>query len=339
MSLNNPNNNSKNLFYGIKYSDNTNIILNTSLEDVNSVSYALRGQFIYITMVLIVLAISISYYISRILNKPILEITNKARLMAKGDFESDDSIYGIKEIDDLNEVLNYARSEIKNTDDLRKDLMANVGHDLKTPLTMIKAYAEMCMDINKDDEVKRENNLNIIIDEVDRLSILVNDILDLSKLENNNILDIEEYDLVKEIGNIINKYEIIKETENYTFDVNMPLEANVKADKNKINQVIYNLINNAINYTGDDLTVRINLLDLDSKYKIEIIDSGKGISKKELSYIWTKYYKNDKNHKRNIVGTGLGLSIVKNILDCHDFEYGIISKKGKGSNFYFYINK
>ena len=338
--LRSPLTNTKNLIYGIAYSDNTYIILNTPLEDVNSTTHILRGQLIYITLITILLAIIVSYFVSKMLNKPILDITDRAKKMAKGEYEQNNKTYDIKEIDDLNNVLNYACSEIKNTDTLRKDLMANVSHDLKTPLTMIKAYAEMARDINNDNEEKRKNNLNVIIDESDRLNILVNDILDLSKIESNkDTLNIEEYDLVIELKEIIKRYEIIKETENYKFVLNIPNVAIVKADKKRINQVLYNLINNAINYTGEDLTVKINILDLKNRYKVEIIDSGKGINKKDLKLIWTKYYKSDKNHRRNVVGTGLGLSIVKNILENHNFEYGVDSKINKGTKFYFYINK
>ncbi len=340
LPIRNPNDKSKSLLYGIAYSDNTYIILNTTLEDVNSTSNILTGQLIYITILVIVLSIIVSYFVSKMINKPILEITSKAKGMAKGDYEADTNYYGIKEIDDLNEVLNYARSEIKNTDELRKDLMANVSHDLKTPLTMIKAYAEMARDINNCNEEKRKENLNVIIEEADRLNILVNDILNLSRLENQeDEIVVEEYDLIEELNDILKRYEIIKETENYKFELDIPESAMVRADRSRIDQVLYNLINNAINYTGEDLTIKINILELKSRYKVEIIDSGKGISKKDLNLIWTKYYKKEKNHRRNVVGTGLGLSIVKNILEKHNFEYGVESRKNKGSKFYFYIDK
>lgn len=112
----------------------------------------------------------------------------------------------------------------------------------------------------------------------------------------------------------------------------------INADKKMIEQVIYNLINNAINYTGDDkvVTIKISLAD---NILVEIIDTGKGINKSELPYIWDKYYKNKKKHKRNLIGTGLGLSIVKNILKLHEYEYGVKSRKNKGSTFYFIIPK
>ena len=111
-------------------------------------------------------------------------------------------------------------------------------------------------------------------------------------------LNIESYDLIEELNQILKRYEIIKETENYKFITNIPEKAMVKADKKKINQVMYNLINNAINYTGDDLTIKINITDCKKRYLVEIIDTGKGISEEDLKFIWSKYYKNEKNHKR-----------------------------------------
>ena len=218
--------------------------------------------------------------------------------------------------------------------------MANVSHDLKTPLTMIKAYAEMVRDITYKDKKKREDNLNVIIEETDRLNLLVGDILTLSKLQaNSDILEIETFDLKKEIVGILKRYDYLKETEGYEVIVNMPEELIVRADKKKINQVIYNLVNNALNYTGNDKKVYINITEDKKDYLVEIIDSGKGIAQEDIEHIWDKYYKKDKNHRRNVVGTGLGLSIVKEILECHDMSYGVRSIKNKGTTFYFRIKK
>ena len=340
IKINNPNNNAKSILYNLKLNDDEYIILNTNLEDVDSTTSVLKNQLIYITLIVILLSIVVSTIISKMLNKPIINITKEAKKLATGNKELNIPKSNIKEIDDLRDSLIYASHEINKTDELRRDLLANVSHDLKTPLTMIKAYAEMIRDINKDNEEKRNENLNIIIDETDRLTILVNDILNLSKLEaNKETLDLKEFDLVELINNIIKKYNIIKETENYKFILNMPKKAIVKGDLNKISQVIYNLINNAINYTGDDSIVKIEVIEQKKTYLVNIIDTGKGIKKDELNIIWDKYYKNEKNHKRNKVGTGVGLSIVKNILDKHKFKYGVKSEIGKGTTFYFEITK
>ena len=316
--------------YGIKYSGGY-VFLYSSLQDTSSVTSILKNQMIYTTVIAIATAIIISYILSKGLTKPIVDITNKAKYLGTDEnvrFEKK----GIEEIDALAEALNLAQSEIGKTEQLQKDLLANVSHDLKTPLTMIKAYAEMIRDISYKDTEKMKEHLNVIKEESDRLTLLVNDILDLSELQANAVkLRKEKYDLIEEINSIIHRYDIIKETEDYKFIIDAPDKLIVNADKNKINQVIYNLINNAINYTGNDKTIYITI---SKDKKVKITDTGKGIKKEDLDVIWNRYYKTEKKHKRNVVSTGLGLSIVKEILVKHDFQYGVTTSN-KGTTFYF----
>lgn len=325
--------------YGIQ-KNASYVFVYTTLEDLSNASIVLKGQLIYLTVIAIIFACTIAYFLSHKITKPILDITEKAKKLGTGNHDIIFEQNGILEIDELAESLNIAQEELSKMDELRRDLLANVSHDLKTPLTMIKAYAEMVRDISYKSNEKREEHLNIIISETDRLNLLVNDILSLSKMQADaDTLKMETFDLTKEIHGIIKKYEIIKDMENYNFVVEMPKEAFVLADKNKLNQVIYNLINNAINYTGKDKLVKIRMVEEKGKYLVEITDTGKGIKKEEINLIWNKYYKNEKNHKRNVVGTGIGLSIVKTILERHNFEYGVRSKKNVGTTFYFKIKK
>ncbi len=325
--------------YGIQ-KNASYVFVYTTLEDLSNASIVLKGQLIYLTVIAIIFACTIAYFLSHKITKPILDITEKAKKLGTGNHDIIFEQNGILEIDELAESLNIAQEELSKMDELRRDLLANVSHDLKTPLTMIKAYAEMVRDISYKSNEKREEHLNIIISETDRLNLLVNDILSLSKMQADaDTLKMETFDLTKEIHGIIKKYEIIKDLENYNFVVEMPKEAFVLADKNKLNQVIYNLINNAINYTGKDKLVKIRMVEEKGKYLVEITDTGKGIKKEEINLIWNKYYKNEKNHKRNVVGTGIGLSIVKTILERHNFEYGVRSKKNVGTTFYFKIKK
>lgn len=335
----NPINNSVSLLYCIK-KGNGYIFLFTSLEDIGTTTSLIKNQLIYVTLLAILFSIIIALFLSRRIAKPISDMTKKAEKLAEGNYNVQFTTTGIKEIDELANTLNYLEQEVSKTDEYRRDLMANVSHDLKTPLTMIKAYAEMIRDITLDNKEKTKENLNVIIDETDRLNILVNDILELSKLQNNqDNLNIEKFDIVELINDILKRYQIIKETENYKLILESPDSIMVKADKKRISQVIYNLINNAINYTGDDLTVTIKITENTKECKIEIIDTGKGIDEKDLPNIWNRYYKKEKNHKRNVVGTGLGLSIVKNILEQHHFKYGVNSVKDKGTTFYFQVKK
>lgn len=339
VKLVNPTYKTKAYLYGINVNTGY-VFVYSSLEDIDSASIILKGQLIYIMCLVLVFACFIAYFLSRKITKPIINMTKKAREMGVGNYDVVFKENGTLEIDELARTLNNTCKDMKRIDELRRDLLANVSHDLKTPLTMIKAYAEMVRDISYKDKEKRNKDLNVIIEETDRLNTLVNDLLDLSKLEaNSEKLNITTYDLVEQINSVLSRYDIVKETENYNFVLEHPKKALVKADKNKMNQVIYNLLNNAINYTGKDKKVLIRVSEKEKSFLVEIIDTGKGIKASEMPYIWDKYYKNDKNHTRNVVGTGIGLSIVRNILEMHKFKYGVKSKKGHGTIFYFEIVK
>ena len=336
----NPKFNNLTLMYGVKLDNNTYLFLNTSLEPIDTTVDVLKNQFIIVTTIVIILAILIAYFISRSLSKPITKLTNSAKKLSNGNYNVDFNVESdILEIKELGETLNYAKTTIKKTDELRRDLLSNVSHDLKTPLTMIKAYAEMERDLETSKD-KHENNMNIMIEEVDRLTILVNDILTLSKLESNmEKLNIETFDLTKLIQTILNRFKIFSYTKSYKFIFPYKNELIISADKQKLEQVIYNLVSNAINYTGNDKKVYINITEEKKDILVEITDTGKGIKKEEINKVWDKYYKSEKKYKRNTVGTGIGLSIVKNIFILHNYKYGITSKENSGSTFWFLIPK
>lgn len=329
------------LVSALKLNNGTFAFVNTSLDPIESTVVILKNQLLVITIITILLAFTISYFISIHISKPIENISNEAKHLAKGNFNIDFAENDILEINELAKTLNYTKNELIKTDELRRDLMANVSHDLKTPLTMIKAYAEMSTDLHSDNKEKQKEDMKIIINETNRLTTLVNDILILSKMQSDiEELNIESFDLVELTNNILKSYSYLKELENYNFIFKHNKKKIIlKADKQKIEQAIYNLINNAINYTGDDNKIFITILDKNNIIRVEIKDTGKGIKKEDLPYIWDKYYKNKKKHKRNLIGTGLGLSIVKNILEKHNFNYGVTTKENKGTSFYFETEK
>ncbi len=336
--IDNPITNTKSILYAVK-NNNKNILVFSNLENVSNFFKLFRVQNTYFIILIMLCSIIISIFIASITTKPVREITKKAKDIGKGKYNIKFPKNGINEIDELSETLEEVQKELRASDEVKRDLLANVSHDLKTPLTMIKAYAEMIKDISYKDTKKMNEHLDIIMEESDRLTNLVNDILELSKMQNESLIyNYEEYDLVKEIKNIVKKFEVIEYLEKYKFVLELPKKAIVKADKEKINQVIYNLLNNAINFTGDDKVVTIKLTKEKEDYLVEIKDTGKGIKEEELPYIWDKYYKNDKNHQRSVTSTGLGLSIVKEILNKHNFSYGVKSKVGSGSTFYFKIS-
>ncbi len=339
IKLNNKLNDTKAILSGIKVSKGY-VFLYSPLEDIDGANIVLRNQLVFLTVLVIFFACLISLFLSNKITNPIVKITEKAKKMREGNYDIKFDRSEILEIDELADTLNHLGEDLSKIDELRRDLMANVSHDLKTPLTMIRAYAEMVRDISYKDKDKMDKDLNVIIEETERLNILVNDILDLSKMQADaDTLNIEEFDLTQVINEVMRRYEILKTTEDYKFIVDLPEKAIIKADKQKIMQVIYNLINNAINYTGDDKVVYITVKNSKKEYIVEVRDTGKGIKKDEIPYIWDKYYKKDKKHQRNVVSTGIGLSIVKEILSKHKFDYGVKSILKKGSTFYFKIKK
>ena len=339
IKLVNETNDTKAILSGIKV-DNGYVFVYSLLEDLNGANIVLKGQLFYITIIVIILSCFISYFLSMKITKPITNITEKAKELGNGNYDIKFDSSDVLEIDELASTLNHVSKDLSHIDELRRDLMANVSHDLKTPLTMIRAYAECVRDITYKDKNKMDKDLNIIIEETERLNVLVNDILDLSKMQADaDNLKLEKIDLCEVIKEVMTRYEILKTTEDYEFILELPKNASVKADKQKLMQVIYNLVNNAINYTGDNKKVFIRVICTKKEYIVEIEDTGKGIKKEEIPYIWDKYYKKDKKHQRNVVSTGIGLSIVKEIFQKHKFDYGVRSIPKKGSIFYFKIKR
>lgn len=325
------------LVTGIKLEDNYYAFISTTLEPLTSTTKILISQLIYVTILVLCLSFLIAYFVSKKISGPMIEINKKAKRMSKGDYQfSFKTDSNISEIVELTTTLDEAKDELEKTDDLRRELLANVSHDLKTPLTMIKAYAEMVRDITYKDKEKRESNLNTIIEETDRLTLLVNDILDLSKLGSVVEIKCEDFDLNQMIRTIMKRFECFEDIK-FVYENEKTLM--VHADIKKMEQVIYNLVGNAINYVGKDKKVMIQIIENKSTYTVEVIDHGKGIKKEELDKIWDKYYKIDKTHQRNQFGTGIGLSIVKEILKNHNFNYGVKSELKKGTTFYFEIKK
>lgn len=340
-TLINPRFKNKTIIYGIKLDDSNYAFVSASLEPIDTTITVLKNQFIYVTMLVIILSLIVSYFVSRKISSGVIKINKEAKKLSKGNFDVKfDTNQPILELSELAETLEYTKDELSKTENLRRELLANVSHDLKTPLTMIKAYAEMVRDVTYKDDTKRTKDLNIIIEETDRLNVLVNDILELSKIQSGTQkLTIEQFDLEKFVKNIIKRYDIMSENKKYKFKVSINKNIIVSADPKRIEQVMYNLINNAINYTGDDKKIIINALELENTVRIEVKDTGKGIDKEELENIWDKYYKIDKTHSREQVGSGVGLSIVKNILINHNCNYGVESIKGNGTTFYFELPK
>ena len=306
------------------------------LYPVSSTINILRHQLTYVTIVTVALAFILSIYFAQRISKPIDDMTKVAKEISKGNYQVKFEGNSYSEINNLADTLNTAAYELDMADNRKKDLIANVSHDLKTPLTMIKSYAEMIRDLSGDIPEKRNNHLQVIIDETERLNRLVSDMSTVAAMQTYKVvLQRETFDLGASVNSILTPFNILEEQEGYRFKLTKPKECYAYGDEDKIKQVLSNLINNAVKYCGKDKVVIINIKRVGKKFRVEVSDHGPGISQKELPHVWDRYYKASSNYVRSTTGTGLGLSIVKEILTLHHADYGVNSRLGKGTTFWF----
>ena len=314
------------------------LILNTTLAPVSATVSIIWRQLVIITILLVLIAAILSMVVSDRLAKPIVRVTKDAQQLAHGKYDIHFDGSGYDEAVRLAETLTYASHEINRVDTMQRDLIANASHDLRTPLTMLKAYAEMIRDLSGDNPVKRAEHLQVIIEETDRLTALVNDILDLSKYENGKMkLERSEFDIEDRLTEIVERYRGLSDVSGYQFELETDGEAIVSCDAGKIEQVICNLMNNAMNYSGESKRIFVKLQHEKDGIRISVRDEGAGMDQETLSRIFDKYYRSE-NYKREVRGTGLGLSIVKAILRMHDYAFGVDSTVGVGSTFWFVIH-
>lgn len=309
------------------------VMLDARLTPLDSTVDLIRKILIFVTVVLSLFALWLGWLLSRQITKPLLEISEQAQQLANGDYSQFKTVNGYREVQNLSQTLKQAAEDLQQVEKLRNELIANISHDLRTPLTMISGYAEMMRDLPGENTPE---NIQIILDETTHLSRLVSDVLDLSKLRSgSNELQLKTYCITDSIQSVIERLQALTNQEGYQITFDYHDKIYVEADELQISQVIYNLCTNAINYTGDDKLVRIVQTNHENNVRIEIIDTGQGISEDEIDKIWERYYRTNSNHTRAKVGSGLGLSIVGRILEHHHAKYGVNSKQNIGTTFWF----
>jgi len=311
------------------------VIIRAIISPVNATVTTLRYQLYYISCIILFLAVILALIIAKRVSKPIEKITQSAMTLANGNYDTRFTGKGFYEIIALSDTLNTAAVELSRVESLRRELLANVSHDLRTPLALIYSYAEMMRDFP--DEITPEQT-QTIMDETRRLTTLVNDILDISKLENEmGNINITRFNLTQSISETVKTTEKLLKKEGFEITFSHKGDVYVNADKAKIDRAFYNLLINAINYSGGSRNILVEQTISGNRLRISVIDYGEGIAQADLPFIWDRYYKSVKAHKRAVTGSGLGLSIVKKIIDLHGGTYGVASETGKGSTFWFEI--
>ena len=342
VNLNSDLTNTEMILYGEQFKNNLAnyyLVINTPLEPVESYINFIMNQYLYIGLFVIIVSLVVAFFLAKRISSPIVKMKDEANKLADGDYDVKFESNSFSEINDLATTLDDATQKLSQVNDLRKDLVANVSHDIKTPLTIIQTYAEMIQDISGDDPEKRNEHLNVIIKETEYLNKLVTDMSELSKLQSGNIeIKRDNFDLKECCNKVIELLKQLLDEKKINLITNMD-DCVVYADEIKMSQVIYNFLSNAIKHSNDNSEITINIKDSEDSVKLEVIDNGEGIAEDVLPYIWDRYYKVDKNFNRNVNSTGLGLAIAKAILEAHKATYGVTSKVNEGSTFYFELSK
>lgn len=308
-------------------------VFHAIISPVNATIATIKVQLYYVTGIMLFLSVILAFIIAKTVAKPIEKLNNGAKLLADGDYDIHFSGEGYREIHELSDTLNYTAAELSKVEELRRELMANISHDLRTPLALIYSYAEMMHDFP--DEITADQ-IQVIMNETTRLSSLVSDILDLSQLETGIIeLDMKKYNLTESIALTIARISELVKARNFEIKFERDELVYLFADEGKVTQAFYNLLVNAVHYSGDSSKIVVRQIVKDNQIRIEVEDFGLGIEAENIPYIWDRYYKTDEAHRRALVGTGLGLSIVKKIVEIHGGKYGVESEFGKGSTFWF----
>ncbi|MEA1960293.1 MAG: HAMP domain-containing sensor histidine kinase [Bacillota bacterium] len=336
------------------------LLLSTPLVAMQQ-SAAIANRFFLLTGLLTIIVGSIvMYFFSRRFTRPILELNDITRQMSALDFSkkyishtndelgdlgnninslSDQLDQSITELQEANAKLRQDIEHERQIDEMRKEFISNVSHELKTPIALIQGYVEgLKLNVAENAEDK-EYYCDVISDESAKMNIMVRQLLDLSQMDSGNYhLDLTEFNIVLLVKQIVDKFDPILKEKNITLTLNTEPTIIVKGDELRLEQVVVNYLNNAINHIDDTCQIIIQLKSLDEHVRVSVFNIGKPIPEDVLDKVFTSFYKVDKARTRAYGGTGLGLSIVRAIMDKHQNAYGVINQPN-GVEFWFEVNQ
>ena len=271
---------------------------------------------------------------------PLKQISEAAKQYASGNLDYEIPVYTHDEMWYLSASLNYMAVQLKDMDDYQKKIVANVSHDFRSPLTSIKGYLTAMADGTIPPEMYQKY-LNIILFETERLTDLTKDLLTLNEFDTKELLlDKTRFDIQDVIKSTAASFEGVCTPKHISIQLLLlPGSVAVNADMRKIQQVLYNLIDNAVKFSGNESTITVEVAEKNEKVFVSVKDRGMGIPKKELNKIWERFYKSDLSRGKDKKGTGLGLSIVKEIIQAHDEHINVVSTEGVGTEFIFSLSK
>ena len=317
--------------YGEYLNENKVLYVSVTLDAVGAAASIIRIQLLWVSVLSIVIAVALAYIISKRFSKPVAMLSEQAK--ALGD---DNIIFAFEkgfcsEIDELEDTLISTNEKLKNAKTYQQELLANVSHDLRTPLTMIRGYAESIQDYG-DDAQQRKADSEIIIKETDRLNALVNEILEYSELKSENRRDHFEIVYMSTlVKSVIRQFEPLFQSKGGVIEEFVSGNLSMNGDQRLLERVVYNLIDNAIRHTGDNNKITVTLTKENDRIRLTVQDYGDGISAEQLPHIWERYYTYRQRNKQGV--SGLGLAIVKQIVTIHGGNCSVRSEVGCGSCF------
>lgn len=319
-----------------EYSNKGFLVLTVPMEYIESESvyYLDFVNVAYLIFQPVLLAVFVLiYYLTAV---PVKRITRAARSFSRENFKEPLTINASAEYKELGDTIQYMGDKLKNADDAQRKFVSNVSHDFRSPLTSIKGYIEAIKDGTIPVEMQ-EKYLDIVIFETERLTKLTTNLLELNNFDDNGIiLHKTEFDINQMIKQIALSFEGTFKKKKLVLNlVFSEKEQFVRADIDKIEQVLYNLIDNAVKFSNQDSAIRITTEEKGNKVMIGVKDNGIGIPKESLNRVWERFYKTDSSRGKDKKGTGLGLSIVKEIITAHEENISVVSTEGVGTEFIF----
>ena len=317
--------------YGKYLKNETVLYISTTLDAVGSTANIIKIQLLWVSVLSVITAVIIARFISGKFAKPIFILSEQANKLGSKSFSGEFEKGFCMEIDELENVLADTNEKLVQAKTYQQELLANVSHDLRTPLTMIRGYAESIKDFG-DDEKQRISDSDIIIRETDRLTALVNEILEYSELQGNgertNFAEVNFSSLVKKV---IKQFEPLFQMQGGMIESILTENLFINGNSRQLERVIYNLLDNAIRHTGESKKITVILKKENENILLSVRDYGDGIPQEEIPHIWERYYTYRQRNKQGV--SGLGLAIVKQIVDLHGGFCKVESKIGEGSLF------
>ena len=323
-----------------KFSTKGYLLIHKPYRDIDQSRSIITRNTAIIVLVVYLLSFMIFMGIHFFIYRPLCKITDAAKQYASGNLDVVIPVDTQDEMGYLSASLNYMSSQLNDMEDYQKKFVANVSHDFRSPLTSIKGYVEAMADGTIPPEMQ-DKYLKIILFETERLTDLTRDLLTLNEFDTKDLLlDKTSFDIHEVIRNTAESFEGTCTAKKITIELLFASrKLHVYADKRKIQQVLYNLLDNAIKFSGTDSSITVETTERGEKVFISVKDNGIGIPRSSLNKIWERFYKTDASRGKDKKGTGLGLSIVKEIIQAHNENINVISTEGVGTEFIFSLQK